>query len=650
MMMKMSILTPCLLLLTMFYFVQERAYAQEDNTATIAKYKDENAVITSNTEHLIIRNEGGKLVATSEVVQERLLISDMSPGMYNSDYIFHSYFNKLEEYDAVAFVPSNGSYKKVKDYISRTNPSEDDNIFYDDAKHTEITFTGLTKHSLIRTSYTITHLDLHMLPHFYFQENLPAAKLVFEVTAPKYVNLNFVLKGEHTSWIKQTKEESKNTITYTFTATDVPALKEYSDLPSVAYYMPHVIPYITSYQLPKDDKPTPMLRDPSELYAYFYDYLRHVNVTEDEQLSKTALELTKNDNNPRDKAKHIYQWVQKNIHYIAFEDSLGGFVPRQAADICKRKFGDCKDMASILTAMCMKVGIEAYFTWIGTRHKPYTYEETPLPLVSNHMICTIKLGEEWVFLDGTDSYIPFGFNPSGIQGKEAMVAIDEKHYKILTVPETPAAVNVLNDTTYMKVSGLGVSGNVVLNYKGYPAWNIEYALDYYKNAQREKYIRDYTSRGSNKYVQKGYNVMQLDNENKDIYVNSDFTIDNYVQNAGKESFVNMNLSRGFENSWIEIKDRTTPVSHKYKCKIKEVVVLDIPKGFTATYVPPDDSRMLSNAWSYSISYKSSPDKIMLIKEFELNTLALPASQFEENNKMVERLRKQYKESIVLTAK
>lgn len=122
------------------------------------------------------------------------------------------------------------------------------------------------------------------------------------------------------------------------------------------------------------------------------------------------------------------------MHYVAFEDKLGGFIPREAADICKRKFGDCKDMTSIQVALYRKAGIDAYFTWIGTRHKPYTYEEVPLPITDNHMICTIKLDGKWVFLDGTDPLIPFGIPPQGIQGKEALVGIDANNYKIITVP------------------------------------------------------------------------------------------------------------------------------------------------------------------------------------------------------------------------
>jgi hypothetical protein len=129
------------------------------------------------------------------------------------------------------------------------------------------------------------------------------------------------------------------------------------------------------------------------------------------------------------KARRIYNWVQKNIKYVAFEQGMEGFVPREANLVCNRRFGDCKDMSSILTVMLNTAGVPAYYTWIGTRHLPYRYAETPLPLVDNHMISTIKLNDKFIFLDGTDNNCVFGMPSEHIQGKEALLAMGEKNIR-----------------------------------------------------------------------------------------------------------------------------------------------------------------------------------------------------------------------------
>jgi transglutaminase-like putative cysteine protease len=623
----------------------------ESYDSIASRYKNENAVITNYTERLVIKFDDGKLAATSYVTEEKLLISDLAPGLYKRDYIYHSsFFNKLTDVQATASIPTKGGgYKKNPTHDFRDVHSERDYVFYDDSKELVISFTGLQKNALTETKYTMEHSDVHMLPTFYLQENLPIVKATFEISAPKLVNLNFVLKGENTGWIKQSKEEANGMITYTFTATDIPAARAYEDVPSYAYYIPHVIPYITSYKRYSEDKPTEMLSGPDQLYKYLYKYIKNINLQEDDQVNKTVAEVTKGDHTQREKAAHIYQWVQKNMHYIAFEDGLEGFIPREAKVVCDRKYGDCKDMTSILVAMCRKAGLDAHYTWIGTREKPYTNEETPLPLVTNHMICAIKLDDQWLFMDGTHPLVPFGVNPEGIQGKEAMIAIDANTYKIIKVPEAPADRNVVTDSTFISIADNNVKGTVKQYYKGYAAWDIGIMTMYYKNEEREKYIKTLTQKGSDKYLQTHYGLAASDTAGKEVRVDATFTIDDYVQQVGKQYYVNMNMNRAFEDKYIDTRERTVPYFYKYKERTNEVVVLDIPKGYHVTHLPAAARAAVDGLWGYKISYKADAKKITLVKEYELNTMTAVPKQFADNNKLVSDVKKLYKESVVLTA-
>ncbi len=620
----------------------------QDAEELFKKYKNEQAVFTSVKELMEIKNENGVLVATSNISRERMLIGDLSPGIYNKEYIFHSYFNRLTDYEEEALVFGENGYKKQKNFTSRTINSDQDNVFYDDIKQTEITFNGLTPRSIIKTNYNISHTDLHMLPTFYFERNLPVANVTFELTAPKYVQLKFVIKGSASGKIKQSVEENKHTITYRFTATDLPAESDYNDVPGSLWHVLQVVPYITSYTLPGKE-PTEMLSDPAHLYYYYYNYIRNINVTEDEELNKTVAEIIKGDNTQKEKAAHIYKWVQQKIYYIAFEDSLEGFIPRQAADICKRKFGDCKDMASILVAMCRKAGIEAHFAWIGTRSKPYTYEETPLPIVDNHMICLIKIGDEWLFLDGTHPVIPFGEIPSNLQDKQAMVAIDEKNFKIIKVPETDGAKNVTVDSTYMQVNGNKTTGKIAINYAGYPSWDLQILMMYNHNKDRDAIFKDLCSRGSNKFSGTKYEFYQSDTGYKNCRIGAEFSVDDYVRKLDKEYYVNMNLKRYFETHHIDTEGRDVPHFFKYKDVIREVVKLEIPAGFHVSYLPPEASGVIKDVWEYRLKYYVEGRYVILSKEYKNWSLTIPVKDFVAHNKLIDQLKNQYKETVVLAA-
>jgi transglutaminase-like putative cysteine protease len=483
-----------------------------------------------------------------------------------------------------------------------------------------------------------------MLPSYFFEENIPVAKSYFEVTVPKNVDIRFVVRGANADKVQRTRVENKKTVTYTFSVTDLPALKAYDGEPSSSWHSLQVVPYIASYQL-QGEEPTKMLSDPEHLYAYFYKFISNVNTGKDEEIAQLAATITKGDLTQRQKAMHIYEWVQANIHYVAFEDSLGGFIPRPAGLVCKRKFGDCKDMTSALVALCREAGIEAHYTWIGTRSLPYSYEETPVTKVANHMICTIKLDGEWLFLDGTHSLIPFGCVPQSIQDKEALISISEKEFRIVKVPVADVTNNVIVDTTQLEIKGGVIAGSAALHLKGYSSWEVQLLMQYKKNEARDIYVRNIMIRGSNKYDQKGYTYSASDTGDKTSRFTADFTIPDLLKKAGKEYYLNMNMDR--EKEYIDTAGRNVPFYFLYRNTDREVVILTVPDGYTVSYVPPAIEGNIDNHWSYKVKYSMVGNKVILEKEFSNLSLSIPPSDFVAYNKAMDELKKHFKESVVL---
>lgn len=614
------------------------------------KYKNEQAVVSNDVWKLVIKNEDGRLMAKSYVSTEKLLIGELSPGIFNKEYIYHSCFNKLEEYKASALIPGKRGFVKNEPTNTNTTNHTGSDVLFDDVKQTEILFSGLTPKSLLQCNYTIGHTDLWMLPSFYFQGNLPVAKALFEITVPKYVKMNFVVRGTRTDLIKKDTEENKNSITYRFSAKDVPAAKDFNYVSSFEWYELSVTPYVLSYKIPGNDEER-VMGDVDHLYAYFSDFIKNVNKTEEATIVEIAAEVTKGDKTEKEKAAHIYQWVQSNIHYVAFEDSLEGYIPRQAAVVMKRKFGDCKDMASVLVALCRQAGLKAYFTWIGTRSKPYTYAEMPVPRVANHMICTVKIGEEWIFMDGTHPLIPFGIPPESLQGKEAMISISDKEYKIITVPHSAPSTNKVIDTSYLKINGRQIAGKIKLHLQGHPSWSTQVALMYRKNKVREEYIKAILERGSNKYIQRSYEYSPSDTGTKPCVIAADFVLDDFAHVLGNEYYINLNLSlrNYFDNNYIDTTERDIPEYFGYMDTEREVVVVDIPDGYHVSYMPPPSSGQVSNIWDYNINYTQDGKRVILSKEYRVHSMTMPTRYFAEHNRAVNALKKQYKERIVLTA-
>ncbi|MBC8644862.1 transglutaminase domain-containing protein [Flavobacterium lindanitolerans] len=152
-----------------------------------------------------------------------------------------------------------------------------------------------------------------------------------------------------------------------------------------------------------DKNTTKVLDNTEELYNYYKSFIKNLNKTDDTELKELSVELTEGLSSDTEKIKKIFYWVKDNIKYIAFENGYEGFIPREASTVFKRKFGDCKDMSSIITSMANYAGIKnVTVSWIGTREIPYSYEQLPTPSVDNHMIAVYNDNGNYIFLDATD--------------------------------------------------------------------------------------------------------------------------------------------------------------------------------------------------------------------------------------------------------
>ena len=61
----------------------------------------------------------------------------------------------------------------------------------------------------------------------------------------------------------------------------------------------------------------------------------------------------------RQRLEMIYGWVQSNIRYLAYEEGERGHRPERPAEVIRKRMGDCKDMALLLSTLLNHAGIES---------------------------------------------------------------------------------------------------------------------------------------------------------------------------------------------------------------------------------------------------------------------------------------------------
>jgi transglutaminase-like putative cysteine protease len=122
-----------------------------------------------------------------------------------------------------------------------------------------------------------------------------------------------------------------------------------------------------------------------------------------------ARSLTAGDQTPRAKARTLYDWVRKNVRYVAVNIGRGAVVPHRATEILALRYGDCKDHVALYGALLDAVGIrnEPALISSGTI---YTLPDVPGYGVLNHVITWLP--ELQLYADSTAPNVEFGYLPS----------------------------------------------------------------------------------------------------------------------------------------------------------------------------------------------------------------------------------------------
>ncbi|TPV93906.1 MAG: DUF3857 domain-containing protein [Myxococcales bacterium FL481] len=154
------------------------------------------------------------------------------------------------------------------------------------------------------------------------------------------------------------------------------------------------------------------------------------------------------DASPRVKVDALYRHVIRSTRYVGLEFGIHGYKPYKTTDIYDRRFGDCKDKASLLKVMLAEAGIASHLVLVRTRDQG---EIAPAPAslsAFNHAIVYVPSVD--LYLDGTAEYAGPDELPVGDQGASVLVVRDGEGATFGAIPVSSAAAN--ESTSHQRVA------------------------------------------------------------------------------------------------------------------------------------------------------------------------------------------------------
>ena len=594
---------------------------------------------------IVYLSNKSKLEIESFIEEQREIAKSKNVNEYSINIPYDN-FSEISSIKGVAINAKTNKKSKLSQYDISTNELKQRDIFYSDNKYKHFGFNNVEDKSKVEFSYKVKQNEPRLLSFFAFQHELQTVASQFQIKSDPSIEIGYKLFGDHQDKIVFEKTKEGNLDVYTWKVADMPAFEEENRAPNFTYFLPHIVYYIKSYT--KDNKKEALFPDVEHLYKWYYSLVKDINKLDQTALKTKTAELIKDQTNPKEKAKAIYNWVQENIHYVAFEYEMGGFIPRDAASVFDKKYGDCKDISNLLNEMFKTAGLESNLVWIGTRDKPYSFTDVPTPLVSNHMIASVKIDKQRYFVDGTDSFCPFTFPSAMIQGKEGLIGISETEFVIEKVPVVDKKENHLKVDMKLKINDDGVQGAAKLLLSGYEKSDFLNVLASNKQKQDE-ILKSGLTRYNQKLEIESTEVKKNEYDNKDAELLYNFKLEFWTKKIGDKIIVKPILLAPFKEYIIDTKERKLSIENDNVFTNEFTYVYEIPENYQLDFIP-ENSKKENEVLSYDISYKKDKKSLIVSQKIALKKLVIETKDFDSWNALVTELNSQYNQSIILIKK
>ena len=368
------------------------------------------------------------------------------------------------------------------------------------------------------------------------------------------------------------------------------------------------------------------------------------------EIKQKVADLTKADTTQLAKMRTLARSVQKDVRYVAIQLGIGGWQPHPATEVFTHKYGDCKDKATLLSAMLQEIGVESFYVSINTARNAVT-PETPAIRWFNHVILAVRLPNDikdpslravldhpklgrLLFFDPTDEWTPLGYLRGELQANYALLVVGDGG-ELVKLPQLPAELNGVVRTAKLALSPTGtLSGDFVEQRNGdYGTQQRASLKSVSKDADRIKFLESLISHSLPTFQITKASLLNLNQTDQPFGYQYSLVAQNYAKTAGNLLLVRPRVVGVNASDILETKDpRKYPVEFDGPWKNSDTIEIAIPAGYEVDDLPPPINADFSFA-SYHSKTEASGNTLKYTRTFELKELTVPVSKVDDLKKL-----------------
>lgn len=454
-----------------------------------------------------------------------------------------------------------------------TDLADSSAAMYYDVRSRTVRFPGVQKGDVVELDYSVTPTASSNPYGDYFATLVPFRSIMpqalqrYVLIAPAKRSLNIVEHSMSRAAVPRLKGDSR---IYSWEEHDLPALPKEPRGPALTESAPYV--HVSTFAS-------------WDAIGRWYAQLIKPQFELDNTLRDVVTRITNGKQTDLEKINAIHEFVLRNTHYVALEFGIYSYKPYPVTQIFTRRFGDCKDKASLMIALLRQAGIDADIALVRTRRLGDIDQRAVSIALFNHAIVYVPKWDLW--LDGTAEYAGSRELPLDDQGALALVVALDGSASLRRIPLTKPEDNYTDRVVSARVQTDGTivfTGTAYTRGEDAPGLRRDFEIaerqrDLFRNSLAEVFP---TVHLDDVYVQ-GANDLE-----RDVSVDFRGTLDSF---SGKR-VLSLNTSwmpRSYVQTLAPLESRTQDLILSAPWTTQEELRFQLPRGASIDFVPRDTS-------------------------------------------------------------
>jgi hypothetical protein len=367
------------------------------------------------------------------------------------------------------------------------------------------------------------------------------------------------------------------------------------------------------------------------------------------EINQKVAEIIRQRSSPAQRMQGIAAFMQKDIRYVAIELGIGGWQPHAAGEVFAHRYGDCKDKATLMSAMLKLSGVDSYYVIINTERGAVT-SATPPTNLFNHVILAIRLPDDTkvpefqaiyndaklgnlLIFDPTDEKTTIGGLRGELQGNYALL-VTPAGGQLIQTPQLPTSYNGLLRSGKLTLDPQGtLRGRIEETRKGdFATYERHYQGAMASSKDRIKRIEQEVSGSIGMFQITSASITNLDQNAEPFGYNYEFVAPSYAKQVGNLLALRPAIVGRESSDLLETKEpRKFPVNFAGPRHDSDQFEITIPSGYEVDDLPPPVD-LEYNFASYHSKTETVGNVLKHTRSLEIKELTVPLSEMEDLRK------------------